>query len=163
AATVQSKRHRSETGTVGGPTQAAEIKSRDVPDMKYLHTDNPFPRGEIAIRGPPVAMAYYKLPELTRAAFADHGRFETGGIGMWDENGMLRIIDRRKNLIKLAHGEYVALEALESLYGNSPFISPNGICVYGDPEKNHLVAMILPQETYVISWAKKNGIKGDFP
>ena len=51
-------------------------------------------------------------------------------IGEWHEDGTLAVIDRKKNLIKLSHGEYIAVEKLEAKYHNSPFVE--NICVYAD-------------------------------
>jgi long-chain acyl-CoA synthetase len=62
--------------------------------------------------------------------------------------------------VKLSHGEYVAIESLEAIYGGNPFISPNGIVVYGDSYKNSLVGIVLPQTSYVTKWAEENKIQG---
>lgn len=62
----------------------------------------------------------------------------------------------------MSHGEYVALENLEMIYGTSQFVSPNGICVYGDSFHDSIVALIIPQETYCMAWAKERDIKGTF-
>jgi len=64
----------------------------------------------------------------------------------------------KKNLIKLSGGEYVALELLESLYCGSPFVSPNGICLYGNSHEDFIVAFILPQKTYLTTWCQENSI-----
>lgn len=61
----------------------------------------------------------------------------------------------------MAHGEYVALENLESLYATSPFISPNGICLYADSYSDFIVALAIPQTSYVTKWAKENHIGAD--
>jgi len=60
----------------------------------------------------------------------------------------------------MAHGEYVALENLESIFGNSPFVAPNGLCMYGDSYRNNIVAVMLPHQQYLTEWAKENGITG---
>ena len=51
-------------------------------------------------------------------------------LGQWDANGNLRIVDRKKDLVKLSHGEYIALGKLESVYRSSPFVET--VLVYGD-------------------------------
>jgi len=60
----------------------------------------------------------------------------------------------------MAHGEYVALENLESIFGNSPFVSPNGLMMYGDSFKNNIVAIMLPHPQYLNQWAAENELKG---
>ena len=68
-------------------------------------TDKPLPRGEIIIGGGNVASGYYKLPGKTEEEFFQdsEGRrwFRTGDIGQFDQCGTLRIIDRKKDLVKL--------------------------------------------------------------
>jgi len=150
------------TYNVGRPNVSCKIKLVDVPDLKYFSTDTPHPRGEVWIQGGNVSIGYFDDKEKTEEAFTKDGWFKTGDIGLWKSNGTLCIIDRKKNLIKLAHGEYVAIESLESLYCQSKFIAPNGICVYGDSYKNTLVALILPQKSYVEKWASENEVKGNF-
>jgi long-chain acyl-CoA synthetase len=163
ASTVQDASiYQVNTGNVGYPLKCNQIKLVDVPDLGYFSTDKPYPRGEIWIKGGNVSSGYYMEPEKTRDAYTNDGWFMTGDIGIWLEDGALRIIDRKKNLVKLGHGEYVALEHLESIYGNSPFVSPNGLMVYGDSFRNSLVGLMIPQESYLKSWAKENGIKGDY-
>jgi len=127
--------------------------------MGYTHNDKPAPRGEICIRGNNVSLGYFKDKSKTEEAFDKDGWFHTGDIGQWNESGTLSIIDRKKNLIKMAHGEYVALENLESTFGNSPFVAPNGLCMYGDSYKNNIVAVMLPNQQYLMDWAAQNGIE----
>lgn len=149
------------TLNVGAPIGSCQVKLVDVPDMGYLTTDLP-PKGEVWIKGNNVTPGYYQEKELTKESYTEDGWFKTGDIGTWNTDGTLKIIDRKKNLVKLSRGEYVALESLESLYSGSPFIAPNGICVYGDSYKNTLVGLILPQESYLKNWASQNKIEGSF-
>jgi len=62
----------------------------------------------------------------------------------------------------MAHGEYVAIENLECIYGTCPFISPNGILVFGDSFQNSIVAVVLLKESYVKNWATENKITTEF-
>ena len=94
---------------IGEITGSIEIKLVDVPDLGYLSNHTPLPQGEIWIRGPAVADGYLDLEEENRESFHD-GWFKTGDIGEFDEDGRLRVIDRKKNMVKTLNGEYIALE-----------------------------------------------------
>jgi long-chain acyl-CoA synthetase len=154
---VQRKNRAMTVRNVGQLSMYADVKLVSVPEMEYSVQDKPFARGEVVIRGEGVCVGYYKKPQLTNEVIKD-GWFYSGDIGYIDEMGFLHIIDRKKNLIKLDLGEYVAIEKLEGVYQNSPFVSPNGIYVYADSSKSFCVANILPQMSYLKIWAKENGV-----
>eukprot|EP00697_Spironema_sp_BW2_P016177 gnl/Spiro4/7307_TR3823_c0_g1_i1.p1 gnl/Spiro4/7307_TR3823_c0_g1~~gnl/Spiro4/7307_TR3823_c0_g1_i1.p1 ORF type:complete len:721 (+),score=217.50 gnl/Spiro4/7307_TR3823_c0_g1_i1:48-2165(+) len=136
------------TSALGGPLPACEIKLVDVPDMNYLSTDKPLPRGEVCISGLNISSGYYKQPALTAESYRQgpDGKiwFYTGDIAQFNENGTLSIIDRKKNLIKTRHGEYIATEKLEAVYCGCPFVLPNGVCVIADPYQDIIVGLVLP-------------------
>jgi len=157
-ATTKSEGYNS-GGNVGLPTSCCEIKLVSIPDMNYSVHDKPFPRGEICIRGPNVFQGYYKMEEKTKEAFTEDGFFRTGDVGLWQADGSLKIIDRKKNIFKLAQGEYVAAEKIENILLQSSFIAQ--VWVYGNGEQDHLVAIVVPDPEALAPWAKEIGLKGD--
>ncbi|KAL0331096.1 UNVERIFIED_CONTAM: Long chain acyl-CoA synthetase 4 [Sesamum angustifolium] len=93
-------------GTVGPPVPNVDVCLESVPEMGYDALSST-PRGEVCIRGDTLFSGYYKRDDLTKEVFVD-GWFHTGDIGEWQENGSLKIIDRKKNIFKtLPKGEYV--------------------------------------------------------
>nr|XP_024379414.1 long chain acyl-CoA synthetase 4-like isoform X3 [Physcomitrium patens] len=145
-------------GTVGPPLPNIEVRLVSVPEMGYDALGKPA-RGEICIRSKTLFSGYYKRPDLTDEVLVD-GWFSTGDVGEWQEDGAMKIIDRKKNIFKLSQGEYVAVENLESIYGQCELVDQ--IWVYGNSLESTLVAVCVPNQPKVEEWAKNNGLMGDF-
>jgi long-chain acyl-CoA synthetase len=89
-------------GHVGGPTEYVKFRLKDLPEMDYRITDQPFPRGEVCMYGPLMFDGYYKRPDKTAECHDNEGWFMTGDVAMVYPNGSLKIIDRSKNIFKLS-------------------------------------------------------------
>jgi long-chain acyl-CoA synthetase len=160
------------SGVQGSPFPCCEIKLESTPEITdkggipYKSTDrkdvngNPcWGRGEILIKGPNVTSGYYMQPEETKEVYLDGGWFATGDIGQFNQDGSLSIVDRKKNLVKLKSGEYVALEKMEIVYGGSDFVDAlaGGVCVYADGDMDRPVALVELNKNQAMKWAKENG------
>jgi len=138
-----------QAGVVGPPLTNCHIKLVDIPEMDYFAKDN---KGEICVRGSCMMIGYYKDPEKTKEVIDEDGWVHTGDVGKWLPNGTLKIIDRKKHIFKLAQGEYIAPEKIESIYIRSKFVSQ--VFVDGDSLQTYPVAIIVPDVEVVVDWAK---------
>jgi long-chain acyl-CoA synthetase len=119
-------------GTVGRAVDGCEIKLAD--------------DGEILVRSDTIFTGYFKDPDATAAAFTEDGWFRTGDVGELDENGWLKITDRKKDLIITAGGKNIAPQNLENALKASRFISQ--AVVIGD-RRPYITALVTldPVET----------------
>ncbi len=68
--------------------------------------------------------------------------FKTGDIGQVESDGVIRIVDRKKDLVKLQHGEYISYGRVESVLKTSPIVE--NICMYADSNQLYAVAVVIP-------------------
>ncbi|KAK2790193.1 hypothetical protein FQN52_005688 [Onygenales sp. PD_12] len=141
-------------GHCGYVHPSQEVCLLSLPDMEYSVDDKPYPRGELLIRGNSMFKEYYKNPEETAKAMTEDGWFRTGDICQVDEKGRFTIIDRRKNLLKLAQGEYVSPERIEGIYQSSCSYIAQAF-VHGDGIKTFLVAIFAVQPDTFATFASR--------
>ena len=136
-------------GSVGVPIPSMDVK---------IDNPNEDGEGEICVRGSNVMLGYYKEPEATAAVIDDQHYFHTGDIGRIDENGVIYITGRIKNLIILSNGKNVYPEEIEtaisSISGVSDVVVYEGVSRRGS-DHNKVVAEIYPDYDYL----QKNGIE----
>jgi len=153
------------SGRVGPPVQGINIRLENWEEGNYRVTDKPFPRGEILIGGNNITAGYFKMPEKTDEEYFNDkaGRrwFRSGDIGQMEADGTLRIIDRKKDLVKLQFGEYVSLGKVESVLKNCPLV--DNVCIYGDSKKSYVVALVCPERGALSRLATRAGKPDGLP
>ena len=122
-------------GTVGPVIKNVQVKIAD--------------DGEILCKGPNVMIGYYNRPDLTAEVIDKDNWFHTGDIGTMVENRYLKITDRKKEIFKTSGGKYIAPQAMENKFKESPFIEQ--IMVIGENRK-YPAALIVPDFTYLKQW-----------
>ena len=129
-------------GTVGLPFAGTEVGIAD--------------DGEILLRSPSVMTGYHNLPEATAEALDGDGWLYTGDIGSIDDDGFLRVTDRKKDLFKTSQGKYVAPSAIATTFkAICPYSGE--MIVYGDA-KPYCVALVSPDAEAMMDWAAKHGL-----
>jgi long-chain acyl-CoA synthetase len=128
-------------GTVGKPIRNVEVR---------IASD-----GEIEVSGPNVMLGYYKKEQATCDTFTTDGWFKTGDIGQFDDEGFLKITDRKKELFKTSGGKYIAPSPIEQMIKGSRFVSQ--VVLVGNDRK-FPSALIVPNFEQLESFAKHEGL-----
>jgi len=139
--TCVSRVGRAKFGTVGPPLEGTEVRIAE--------------DGEILVRSPSVFKGYYKNPEATKEALRD-GWLHSGDIGELDEDGYLKITDRKKDIIVTAGGKNITPQYIENKLKFSPYI--NDAVVIGDKRK-YLTCLIILDEDNVVKYAQDNKVQ----
>jgi long-chain acyl-CoA synthetase len=134
---------RIKIGTVGPPAPGVEMKLAD--------------DGELLIRSEVVMLGYRNMPDKTAEVMTDDGYLRTGDIGQFDEDGYLRIVDRKKEIIINAAGKNMSPANVEAaLKASSPLIGQ--ACCIGDG-RSYNTALIVLDSDFAPAWAAQNGIE----
>lgn len=136
--------HKFKPGTVGPPFAGME---------QTLAED-----GEVLMKGPNVFKGYYNLSKETSEAFTSDGWFRTGDIGAFDEDGFLKIVDRKKELEVLNTGKKIAPVMVEEKLKLNPLVA-EGLFVATDRKFGG--CLIFPNYDALVAWADKNGVPYD--
>ncbi|KAL7719915.1 Long-chain-fatty-acid--CoA ligase [Entamoeba marina] len=134
--------HDDNLTSIGSSCIDVKIRLASVPDMSYT-VDCDSPAGEIQVKAGQIFKEYFNDEKQTKESFTEDGYLCTGDIGKINYDGSLSIIDRKKNLFKLAQGEYIAVEPLEYTYSLSDYVSQ--CYVYGESTDTFINAIIVPE------------------
>jgi long-subunit acyl-CoA synthetase (AMP-forming) len=136
---------RVKLGTVGPPVPGIEIK---------LAAD-----GEVLVKGDSVMPGYRNMPDKTAEAIDTDGWLSSGDIGELDEDGYLKIVDRKKELIINAAGKNMSPANIEAkLKSSSPLI---GQAIAIGDRRAYNVALVTLDPDFAPGWASKNRVEGD--
>ena len=130
------------TGNVGGPLACTKLKLRDLPELGYLSTDLPNPRGEVCLKGLTVCKGYFRNPAMTADKIDKDGWLSLGDVGELLPNGSVKLIDRVKSICKLQQGIYVAPQYLENIFGQCKSVSQ--VFVSANSGRDSVFAVIVP-------------------
>jgi len=165
------------TGMVGPPTSSTVIMLKDWPEGNYLTADKDdpsigMPRGEVLIGGPMVCQGYLVDPDDPDAEVIKKNEnefheqfgirwFHTGDVGQFTPLGQLQIIDRKKDLVKLQQGEYVALSKVENAMKACPLVELP-MC-YARSTASYCVALVCPSHAALKALGASMDLGTDVP
>src|SRR4029077_1043579 len=137
------------TGAIGLPLPNVDIRILD-DDGKDVPLGSP---GEIAIRGPQVMAGYWQRPDETASAMTGDGFFKSGDIGVMDERGYIKIVDRKKDMI-LVSGFNVYPTEMEALAAGCPGVLECAAIGVPDAKSGEAVMLfVVPKDKSVTTEA----------
>jgi len=128
-------------GVVGKPGEGLEHRIAD--------------DGEALFKGRNVMKEYYKMPQETASTFTEDGWLKSGDIGEIDDNNVLRITGRKKDLIITAGGKNIAPASIEGVMATSKYL--NQVCIIGDRRK-YLSALVTLDQDNIKAYANAEKI-----
>ena len=145
-----------------GQTESGPVVSVNVPQHVKMNAVGPIfpdtevkiaPDGEILIKGELVMQGYW-LDEKATAETIRDGWLHTGDIGLIDDDGHLRITDRKKDIIVNSGGDNIAPQRIEGMLTLEPEIAQ--AMVAGD-QRPHIVGLLVPDHDWLTRWAAQHG------
>ena len=116
--------------------------------------------GEVLLRGPHVMRGYWNLPEVNAETLLEDGWLATGDIGELDDQGRLKITDRKKDLVKTSGGKYIAPGQIAAQFKVISTLASNLVVQASD--RNYATALISLDPEALEKFAADNGLTGDF-
>ncbi len=132
-------------GSVGQPLPGTQVMIAD--------------DGEVLLRGPHVMAGYWNLPEANAETLLPDGWLATGDIGELDDQGRLKITDRKKDLVKTSGGKYIAPGQIAAQFKVISALASNLVVHAGD--RNYATALISLDPEALQNFATENGLSGD--
>ena len=142
--------------TIGPPIPSTEISIRDEKNNEL----NINQEGELCVKGPQVMSKYWNNPEETKNSFTADGFFKTGDIAIIKENGFLKIIDRKKDMI-ISSGFNVYPNEIEDYVSQHPDVRECGVIGVNDSNRGESIRLFIVKdkkslsEREVINFCKK--------
>ena len=128
-------------GTIGPPMPSTDISIRDEKNNEL----NINQEGELCVKGPQVMSEYWNNPEETKNSFTDDGFFKTGDIAIINENGSLKIVDRKKDMI-ISSGFNVYPNEIEDYVSQHPDVRECGVIGVNDSNRGESIKLFIVKE-----------------
>ncbi|KAJ1863316.1 medium-chain fatty acid-CoA ligase faa2 [Coemansia sp. RSA 2703] len=145
-------------GNIGVPSPGVDVRLRSIPDMGYNVTDTPSPRGELMIRSKILFSGYNGQPERLKEVM-DGEWMATGDVAKVNSDGTMTLVDRISNVIKSASAIWVEPTLIEATYSSHRLIT--SVYVYGTGSTCELVAIVVPEPSTFVPWARTIAGKAD--
>nr|XP_046918926.1 long-chain-fatty-acid--CoA ligase 4-like [Dermatophagoides farinae]XP_046918927.1 long-chain-fatty-acid--CoA ligase 4-like [Dermatophagoides farinae] len=151
-------------GCTGAPMLGVYAKLDDWNEGGYRTSDLPNPRGELLVGSKANCLGYLNKPDATNELLVKDEKLNinwvrSGDIAEVYPDGTFKIVDRKKDLVKMANGEYVSLGKIETTLKNCNYI--DHICVFGNALANYLVALVVPNEEKLVHLAQTHRIPNE--
>jgi len=128
-------------GTIGPPMPSTDISIRDEKNNELSINQE----GELCVKGPQVMSEYWNNPEETKNSFTDDGFFKTGDIAIINENGSLKIVDRKKDMI-ISSGFNVYPNEIEDYVSQHPDVRECGVIGVNDSNRGESIRLFIVKE-----------------